>query len=41
MENDFLKKALEHFREHHPPAVVSGADACLTKSGKSARKAKP
>src|SRR6202166_4649518 len=24
MENDFLKKALEHFRDHHPPAVVSG-----------------
>ena len=28
MENDFLKKALQHFRDHHPPAVVSGADAC-------------
>jgi transposase-like protein len=26
MENDFLKKALQHFRDHHPPAVVSGAD---------------
>src|SRR6266567_5747188 len=25
MENDFLKKALEHFRDHHPPAVVNGA----------------
>jgi transposase len=25
MENDFLKKALQHFREYHPPAVVSGA----------------
>src|ERR1035438_8732836 len=25
LENDFLKKALQHFREHHPPAVVSGA----------------
>jgi transposase len=24
MENDFLKKALQHFRDHHPPAVVSG-----------------
>src|SRR5438270_13020604 len=24
MENDFLKKALQHFRVHHPPAVVSG-----------------
>jgi hypothetical protein len=32
MENDFLKKALQHFKEHHPPAVVSGADACLKKS---------
>src|ERR1022692_499945 len=29
MENDFLQKALQHFRDHHPPAVVSGADACL------------
>ena len=41
MENDFLKKALQHFRDHHPPAVVSGADACLEKSGKPPRKAKP
>ena len=41
MENDFLKKALQHFREHHPPAVVSGADACLKKSSKPRRKAKP
>jgi len=32
MENDFLKKALEHFRDHHPPAVVSGEAACLRKS---------
>jgi transposase-like protein len=32
MENDFLKKALQHFRDHHPPAVVSGADACSKKS---------
>jgi hypothetical protein len=36
MENDFLKKALQHFRDHHPPAVVSGADACLEKSSKPA-----
>jgi len=36
MENDFL-----HFREHHPPAVVSGGDACLKKSDKPRRKAKP
>jgi len=32
MENDFLKKALQHFKDHHPPAVVNGADACLKKS---------
>ena len=41
MENDFLKKALQHFREHHLPAVVSGEDACLKKSSKPRRKAKP
>ena len=41
MENDFLKKALTHFRDHHPPAVVNGADACLKKSSKLRRKAKP
>jgi len=41
MENDFLKKALQHFRVHHPPAVVNGADACLEKSSKRGRKAKP
>src|SRR5262250_3443529 len=41
MENDFLKKALQHFRVHHPPAVVSGGDACLKKSNKPRRKAKP
>jgi len=41
MEADFLKKALQHFRDHHPPAVVSGADACLKKSSKPGRKAKP
>jgi transposase-like protein len=40
MENDFLKKALQHFRDHHPPAVVNGADACLKKSSKPRRKAK-
>ena len=38
MENDFLKKACEHFRDHHPPAVVSGEVACLKKSGKRPRK---
>ena len=41
MENDFLKKALQHFKDHHPPAVVSGGDACLKKSVKLPRKAKP
>src|SRR6478735_1341328 len=41
MENDFLKKALQHFRDHHPPAVVSGADACLKKSVTPQRKVKP
>ena len=35
MENDFLKKALQHFKDHHPPAVVNGADACLKKSSKA------
>ncbi|HEY1525791.1 MAG TPA: transposase [Candidatus Angelobacter sp.] len=34
MENDFLKKALQHFKEQHPPAVVSGERACTAKSGK-------
>jgi transposase len=41
MENDFLKKALQHFRDYHPPAVVNGADACLKKSVKPGRKARP
>jgi transposase len=41
MENDFLKKALQHFKDHHPPAVVSGGDACLKKSVAPRRKAKP
>jgi transposase len=41
MENDFLKKALQHFKDHHPPAVVSGADVCLKNSSKPRRKAKP
>jgi transposase-like protein len=40
MENDFLKKALQHFRDHHPPVVVSGADACLKKYAKPPRKAR-
>ena len=41
MENDFLlKKACEHVRDHHRPAVVSGEAACLQKSGKQLRKDK-
>jgi transposase len=40
MENDFLKKALQHFRDHHPPAVVNGGDVCLKKSVKQPRKGK-
>jgi transposase-like protein len=40
MENDFLKKALQHFRDQHPPAVVSGEAACMRKSAKPRRKAK-
>ena len=40
MENDFLKKALQHFRDLHPPAVVNGEAACLRKSAKQPRKAK-
>lgn len=40
MENDFLKKALQHFRDHHPPSVVSGEAVCLKKSGKRGPKAK-
>jgi len=41
MENDFLKKALQHFKDHHPPAVVSGGDVCLKKSSSKPRKGKP
>ena len=41
MENDFLKKTLRHFRDLHPPAVVNGGAACLKKSSKPRRKAKP
>lgn len=40
MENDFLKKVLQHFKEHHPPDVVSGADACTKKSSKQTGKAR-
>ena len=41
MENDFFKKALQHFRDHHPPNVVSGAAVCLKKSSKPRRKGRP
>ena len=41
MENDFLKKTLAHFKEHHPPAVVSGEAACSKKSAKPERKGQP
>src|ERR1700735_3872567 len=41
MENDFLKKALQHLRTHHQLAVVSGADPFLEKSSKPRRRAKP
>lgn len=37
MENDFLKKLLQHFKEHHPPAVVSGGAACTKKSAKRSK----
>src|SRR5688572_30343819 len=40
MENSFLKKALQHFKDNHPPAVVNGADVCLKKSVKQPGKAK-
>ena len=40
MENDFLKKALQHFRDHHLPAVVNGGAVCLKKSSKPRRKAR-
>ena len=40
MENDFLKKALQHFRDLHPPAVVNGEAACLRKSARRARRRK-
>jgi hypothetical protein len=37
MENDFLKKALQHFKDHRAPSLVSGADATLEKSSKARR----
>jgi transposase-like protein len=41
MENDFLKKALQHLRAQTPAAVINGADASLKKSARRPRKAKP
>ena len=41
MENDFLKNTVQHFEDHHPPAVVSGADACVKKLSNPPREAKP
>ncbi len=41
MENDFLKKALQHFRIHHRPAILNGEAACTDKSGKASGKGKP
>ena len=41
MENDFLKKALQHLREQAPPAVVNGEAASSKKSNKLPRKARP
>jgi transposase-like protein len=35
MENDFLKKALQHFREQARPAVVGGDAACSNRSARS------
>jgi transposase len=36
MEIEFLKKALQHFREHHLPAA--GGNACTKKSSKPAKR---
>src|ERR1700684_390683 len=41
MENDFLKKALQHFKVHHPPAVVSGGGGWLKEYGKTPRRDTP
>ena len=41
MENDFLKKACARLQAQQPPAVVSGEAACLRKSAKPRRKARP
>ncbi len=41
MENDFLKKTLEHLRAHQPPAVVSGVVSSSKTSGKPRQKERP
>lgn len=41
MENDFLKKTLQHFRDQLPPAVISGETASSKKSSKPPEKARP
>jgi transposase len=40
MENDFLKKALQHFKDHHLPTVVSGEAVCSKKSAAEPGKGK-
>ncbi len=41
VENDLLKKALEHLKARQMPAVVSGEAACLKKFGRRPNKGKP
>lgn len=41
MENDFLKKALQHIKDQHPPAVVNGAALSSRTSGKPPQKGRP
>src|SRR5258708_26371981 len=36
MENDFLKKELQHFKDLHPPAVVNRESASFGKSAQPA-----
>ncbi len=41
MDNEFLKKVLAHFREHHRPSAVSGEDVCTAKSVKPPKPEQP
>src|SRR5260370_17096076 len=41
MENDFLKKGLQHFRDHHPPAVLTGLATPFKKTPNPPRAAPP